>query len=162
MTTRCTVKITDIEGHSIYLDRFTDGSLAHAGADVYLAATLAHNAFNPDGPDNPPHVIATNHLLSQISPANSFRSAEPLYHLVGRPDLDTEHFYHIDCHDGYTFLNYGDGYMGCDLENRTQPFALCQFRDLINTERHAANRALIALAARDDYYAQHSPFPDLA
>jgi len=161
MTTQATIKITQADGHSIYLDRFTDGSLAMTGADVYQAAKLAYETFNPYSPENPPHIIATNYLLAQISPANSFESAQPLYRLIGRIDLDTEHFYHIDCEDGCTFIDYATGYIGPELDQMTNPYNLSQFRTVINEDRHTVNRALAALAAADDYYGNHSPFPDL-
>jgi len=125
------------------------------------AAQFAHASPNPCDAENPPGILPTKYLLGQISPANSFRPAEPLYRLVGRIDLDTEHFYHIDCHDYYTFIDYATGYIGPELEQMTSSYHLPQFRAAINQDRHTINRALAALAAADDYYGNHTPYPDL-
>jgi len=76
MTTQCTIKIST-DDHSIYLDRYTDGSLAIVRADVYQAATLAYNARSPYCPYNPPHIIAANYLLSLIHPAASIVITSP-------------------------------------------------------------------------------------
>jgi len=158
MTTRCTVKITNAAGADLYLYRHTDGYPAVTGADVYRAVVLALHARDLRSSD--PAIPAINHLLTRISPANHHRAAVPLYEPIDSPPGDIEHYYHIDCCVDYVFLNYAAGH-GAQLERETKPYAPCQFRHLINDQRHILNLALIALAAVDPYYAQHSPFPDL-
>ena len=159
MTTRCTVKITSATGADLNLYRHTDGYPAVTGADVYRAVVLALRARDLRSSD--PAIPAINQLLTRIGPANDHRPATPLYEVIDSPPGDIEHFYHIDCCVDYVFLNYAAGY-GDQLEHQTKPYAPCQFRHLINDQRHTCNRALAALTAVDAYYAKHTPFPDLA
>ncbi len=161
MTTQATVKITNADAHSIYLDRYADGFLAVTGADVLKAAQLAYSSLSPHCPHNPPDVIAINYLLSQLAPPTPFQGATPLYRLIAAPDLDTEHFYHIDCTDRFTFINYAAGFIATDIEDRLYPYTLEQFRDLINEQRDTCNEALAKIAAIDPYYAALDPFPQL-
>jgi len=81
--------------------------------------------------------------------------------VIGTPDLDSEHFYHIDCPDRFTFINYAAGFIECEVEHRLHPYTLGQFRDLINKQRTTCNATLKRVADIDPYYAALEAFKPL-